>query len=290
MSALSILRVATGAALLAFAAPAPVQAQLDSREAIALQNQILELRRELDSIRRSGVSAPAPRSSGGTVGGTEAVARLQELEEEVRRLRGRAEVAENQNRQLREDITKIRDDMDYRLRALEGGGGAQRPPQQGRPGAQPQPPAQPQASASQPPQPQPPAASSAPRPPERVLSEGQAALARRDYATAETAAREILSQRGNNPRAYDARLLLADALAGRGNAQSAAIEYGEAYRMNSRGSRSAEALVGFGDALASMNQRREACEALDLAQSEYPNMRGPVRDKMNAARARARCR
>ena len=290
MTVSSLLRVACGALLLSLALPGGARAQLDSREAIALQNQILELRRELNALRQGGAApAPAPRGGGGGLG-TEGVSRVQELEEQVRQLRGRADVAENQNRQLREDITKLRDDMDYRLRALEGTGGGQRPPPGGRPGAPS--PVPPQASANPPPPaPPPPVAPSAgPRTPERVLAEGQAALARRDYATAEASAREVLAQRGNNPRAYDARFLLADALVGRGGYQSAAIEFGEAYRMNTRGSRAAEALVGFGDSLSQLNQRREACEALDLAQSEHPNMRGPVRDRMNAARARARCR
>lgn len=286
MTILPVLRAALGAALLSLAIPAPARAQLDSREAIALQNQILELRRELDALRRGGgMAAPVPRGGGGGGLGTEGVARLQEMEEEIRRLRGRNDVLENANRQLREDIEKLRGDMDFRLRALEGTGGAgQRPPQQGRPGAQQ--PAPPQISAAPPPPP----AASGPRPPERALAEGQAALARRDYAAAEAAAREILASRGGSPRAYDARFLLADALAGRGNYQSAAIEYGEAYRMNARGARSADALVGFGDSLAHMGQRREACEALDLALSEYPNMRGPARQRLDAARARARCR
>ena len=152
MTVLPVLRAALGAALLSLAVPAPARAQLDSREAIALQNQILELRRELDALRRGGgMAAPVPRGSGGGLG-TEGVARLQEMEEEIRRLRGRNDVLENANRQLREDIEKLRGDMDFRLRALEGTGGAgQRPPQQGRPGAQP--PAPPQASVSQPPPP-----------------------------------------------------------------------------------------------------------------------------------------
>ena len=283
--------------LLVLLPAAPAWAQLDSREAIALQNQILELRRELDQLRRGGAVAP-PSPRGGSGGGlsTEAMSRLQELEEEVRRQRGRADVAENQNRQLREDIEKLLGDMDFRLRALEGTGARPPPGGRGQPpappiGAGPQPPAQPQFQApAPPPQQPPPAASVLPRTPERVLAEGQAALARRDFATAEASAREVLANRGNNPRAYDARFLLADALAGRGNHQSAAVEYGEAYRLNTRGSRSAEALIGFGGALANMDQRREACEALDLAQSENPNLRGALRDRLSAARSRARCR
>lgn len=288
-------------------------AQIDSREGIALQNQILQLRQELEMLRRSapgatgtapggyGLGAPVPMAppvTPGTRSGAAAapsaeilnqlVDRVSMIEEELRRLRGRAEEAEYRNRTLQEEVEKLRGDFDFRLQQLEGTGGGQRqgsaPASRAAPTAQAAPAARPSAGAAAP------AASSAPRPPERALAEGQAALQRRNYTAAEAAAREVLAQRGNNPRAYDARFLLADALAGRGNWQQAAIEYGEAYGANPRGSRAGEALVGFGDALARTGQRREACEALNLARSENPNMRGALREKLDAARQRAGCR
>ena len=67
-----------------------------------------------------------------------------------------------------------------------------------------------------------PSAGSARRTPEVALQEGHAALARRDYAAAETAAREVLAKR-TSPRAYDGQLLLAQALAGQRNYSQAAI-------------------------------------------------------------------
>ena len=57
-----LVALAFGAALLA--APS-ASAQVDSREAIALQNQILQLRQEVEQLRRSGGGGSAAPSRGG---------------------------------------------------------------------------------------------------------------------------------------------------------------------------------------------------------------------------------
>jgi len=87
------------AALLVILVALPAYAQLDSREAIQLQNQMAELRRDLstlrDQINRGGSGsnlggrAPAPVTvapSGGGDLGTALLGRIGQLEEQVRRL------------------------------------------------------------------------------------------------------------------------------------------------------------------------------------------------------------
>ncbi|MDO9707796.1 tol-pal system YbgF family protein [Paracraurococcus lichenis] len=291
--ALAVLLLATP---LSLAEAGPAHAQAESREGIYLQNQILQLRQELDQLRRGGAAAvPAPVPRGNAPAGPQGelvgalLDRVSTLEEETRRLRGRLEQAEFQNRTLGQQLEKLQGDMDYRLQQVEGtGGGAPRP---ATPAPAPPPPA---ARPSGPAQSLPPVAGPAPAPaaartPEKSLSDGQAALARRDFATAEAAAREVLGNRGS-PRAYDARFLLADAEFGQRNWQDAAVAYGEAYRANQKGSRAAEALIGFGTSLANLNQKREACDAFGLVQSEYPQLRGALKERLDAGRQRAGCR
>ncbi|MFC7552085.1 YbgF trimerization domain-containing protein [Pseudoroseomonas wenyumeiae] len=116
---------------------APAVAQMDSREGIALQNQILQLRNEVEQLRRGGSGGgyvPAPVPSGrAPVGGASELTgqlldRVNQLDEEVRRLRGRADEAEYRNRTLQQQVEKLQGDMDYRLQQLEnGGGGGSRP-------------------------------------------------------------------------------------------------------------------------------------------------------------------
>ena len=268
---------------LGLALASPVQAQVETREGIALQNQILDLRRELDALRRGGaVAAPSAPSRGSAASGDlvqQLLGRVQELEEENRRLRGRLDVADNNHRQMRAEVEKLRGDLDFRLQALERGAGrpaATRPPQPG-PAAQAQP-----APAS-------PAPSSAPRTAEKAISDGQAALARREFAVAEAAAREAIRARPG-ARAQDASLLLGDALMGKRDFQNAALAYDEAYSRNRQGARAPEAMIGLANAFQGFGAKREACETLDNLRSNFPNLSGPQAQRAADSRRRAQCR
>ncbi|MCB4821575.1 YbgF trimerization domain-containing protein [Roseicella aerolata] len=290
--ALAALLLATP---LALAEAGPARAQAESREGIYLQNQILQLRQELDQLRRGGMAAPVAPQRGAVPAGPQGelvgalLDRVSTLEEETRRLRGRLEQAEFQNRNLSQQVEKLQGDLDYRLQQIEGGGGgAPRAAAPAAPAARPASPTQSLPPVAGPGPSTAPAAAAA-RTPEKALADGQAALARRDFAAAEAAAREVLAARGS-PRAYDARFLLADAEFGQRNWQDAAVAYGEAYKANQRGSRAAEALIGFGTSLANLNQRREACEAFGVVQSEYPQLRGALKERLDAGRQRAGCR
>ncbi len=266
----------------------PAAAQMDSREGIALQNQLLELRRDLDALRRGGgVAAPAPR--GGFGAPPESVqgllARVQELEEVVRRQRGQLDVAENANRRLAEEVEKLRGDMDFRLQQLEGGGrgGAARPPQGPPPGQAPAP------FSAPPRQGEPDSPQTGPRTAERALADGQTALARGDFPSAEAAAREVISGRPG-PRAQDAQLLLGEALLGRRQYQNSALAFDEAYRRNRQSGRAPEALLGLSNAFIGFGARREACDTLEQLRSEYTRLSQPVSARVADARRRAQCR
>lgn len=270
-------------------APLPAAAQMDSREGIALQNQILELRRDLDAARRGGAVAAAPipaPSRGGSAMPQELaqqmLARVGELEEQVRQLRGQLDVAQNANRRLTEDVEKLRGDMDFRLQQLEGGGGRTapaRPPQGPAPAQAPAPAAQATAPSNSP----------GPRPAERAIADGQAALGRQDYAAAEGAAREVLQGRPG-PRVQDANLLLGEALLGRRQFQNAALAFNDAYNANRRSGRAPEALLGLANSFQGFGARREACDTLDQLRSEYPQVSGALAQRVNDSRRRAQCR
>jgi TolA-binding protein len=284
------------------AAPQPARAQAESREGIYLQNQILELRQELDQLRAGGGArmAPpiaAPRGAAPAAGSNELLSalldRVSQLEEEVRRLRGRMDESDYRTNQTQQNLEKLQGDMDYRLGQLDGSGGTRpaAPPTGGRPlaaGNPPPPIAAPPAAAAPPAQP--PAQSPVRRPPERAISEGQAALARRDYATAEAAAREVLAQR-NSPRAADAQLLLADALLGKRDYGAAAVAFDDAYKRGRSSPRAPDALLGLANAFIGLNSKREACETLDELRSNFgQQLRGSLGDRATEARRRAGCR
>lgn len=261
----------------------PARAQMDSREGIALQNQILQLRQEMEQLRRGGggsLPPPAP-SRGASGGGGELIGslldRVNTLQDEVSRLRGRVDVLENQNRRLREDFEKYQGDMDFRLG--QGGGGAAAPARPATPPVAPALAPPPTTATGAPP----------PRTPDRAIAEGNAALGRRDYPAAEAAAREALGSR-SGAHAIAAQMLLADALTGKRDFANAAIAYNEAYTRARTGPRAPEALLGLASSFQSLGSKREACDTLNDLRSQFPNLRPPLATQATAARQRSQCR
>lgn len=278
----------------------PVLAQVESREGIALQNQIYQLRQEIQQLRDQlarGGGAPSRGSSfGGSAASGDMVAqlltRVDSLEEQVRQLRGRIDETQNQMQRQNAELAKRLDDMAFQASA--GGSQPARPP-----AALPTQPG-PTASTSTQPTTQPATAGAAagaavaaagntPRPPERALQDGNAALARRDYVVAEQAAREVLANR-TSPRAYDAQYLLAQSLFGQRQYPQAAIAYDDAYTRSRKGVYAQDALLGLANALTAINEKRAACETLGRLTTEFPQPRADLRDMIGAARQRAGCR
>lgn len=251
---------------LAVVGVSPARAQIDSRDAIALQNQILELRRDMQIMRDQGgrggggsqlYRGPAPSAGGG---GNEITAqlldRVNQQDDQIRQLRGRLDEMDNARQRQFESLNKQIGDVAFKL----GQGGSSAPP-----------PLTPTLS--------PPAGQLAPVPlappvpvrrtPELVIQEGNAALARRDYTTAEAAARELLAA-PRTPRSTDAQLLLAQSLEGRRDYAQAAVAYDDAYNRSPNGSRAQDALLGLANSLAAINEKSASCATLTKLRAANP--------------------
>jgi TolA-binding protein len=279
------------ALLLVGAAVAPARAQVDSREGIALQNEIYQLRQDLRTLQdqtargggggsRQAPSAPPIQGGGELV--AQLLTRVDALEEQVRQLRGRIDETQNQVQRQNDDLSKRIDDLSFQISPQGGrqgtGPGALLPPTAG----------QGLALAPVPPPPPRAAAPSGPRPPELALQEGNAALARRDYPAAEAAAREVLANR-TSPRAYDAQFLLAQALAGERQFPQAAVAYDDVYNRSRTGAHAEDARLGLASALTSINEKKAACDVLSRMPGEFPHLRADVSAGMAATAQRAGC-
>jgi TolA-binding protein len=112
------------------AAPLPLHAQVESREGIALQNQIYQLRQDLQILR--GDTARAQNNGGGILSGpggdaaAQLLGRVQALEEQVRQLRGRIDETQNQITRQNAELSKRIDDLAFQLN-LPGKSGALSP-------------------------------------------------------------------------------------------------------------------------------------------------------------------
>ncbi|MEO9190545.1 MAG: hypothetical protein ABI224_11185 [Acetobacteraceae bacterium] len=281
---------------------APAAAQMETREGIALQNQILELQHQIQVLAQRGAGgggpayvAPYPQAAPSGVSGeivTQLLTRVDSLDSAVRELRGRVEELTNQVQQQNAQLGKRIDDLQFQMQNPRAGS----PP----PSPVPSPAASPAASTPPgfAPPGVPPPALSTPRPtppsngrrtPELSLREGDAALARRDYATAEQDARDVLANRAS-PRAYDAQYLLAQALMGQRQYSQAAIAFDDAYNRQRKGSHAPDALLGLADSLAAINEKRAACDTLTKLRTEFPAARADVRDRAAQTDKRAACR
>jgi TolA-binding protein len=277
---------------------------MDTREGIALQNQILELRRDLQSMQSQagrgaapgGSSFLAPRSlapppAAGGGGGdltTQLLERVQALEEQVRALRGQLDEVTNTTQRQNAELSKQVGDLNF---ALQGGGG--RPLSGSAPftPSAPPPTSPPPSILGTVPAPAPPSppTGGGRRTPEVALQEGYVALSRHDYATAEAAAREVLAGSRTSPRAYDAQYVLAQSLAGQRNYAQAAIAFDDTYNRSRTGSHAPEALLGLANALTSIGEKRAACDTLAKLGAEFPRLHGDVRDGANVTLQRAGC-
>lgn len=277
---------------------APAVAQIDSREGIALQNQIQELRRDIQALQRGGGggggSAIAPPVAVGAAGGTAAqqelltrlLERVSALETDLRLLRGRSEENQNAIRQLQAAVEKNTADTDYRLQQLEQGGqrpAPSRPAQQGAAPAQggqqaalPRPPAAPPAAPAQ-------------RSAQAMLTDAQAAARRQDWAGAEREANLFLSAYPRDNRIGEAHLIRGEAFYARRDYAQAALAFDDAQRRLS-GNAQQDAQLRLGQSLGALNERAAACEVFArLASQHATSLKPDVREGLDRERQRLRC-
>ncbi len=288
----------TALTLLALILAPAAHAQIESREGIALHNEILELRQQMSQLQQfqseaagGGQSAlPPPSAEGGaSVSGAsgdvvaQLVVRVSTLEEQMRTLEGRISEIENAQHRDHDDLSKQISDLAFKL----GQGGTppaiSAPAQTGESAS----PSGAELGTSRPalvPSVAPPAH----RPPELALKQGNAALARRDYAAAEASARQVLAL-GQGPRTTDATFLLARAQAGQHEYKDAAASFYGVYKTSPRGARGAESLLGVANALIGLGQMVPACQALAKVSAEFPRPESYVRAGVASARKRASC-
>lgn len=270
---------------------APAYAQVDSREGIALQNQIYQVRQELralqDQLARGGVSAPRssgyaapPPSSSTSEIMTQLLTRVDSLEDQVRQLRGRTDELQNQMQRQAADTNKRIDDLAFQVNPQGAPGVA---PAAGPAVAGPAP----TIAAVAPALPRPPQ-TPVKRTPETALQDGYASLGRKDYMAAEAAAREVLANR-TSPRAYDAQFLLAQALYGEHQYPQAAVAFDDAYNRSKRGARAQDSLLGLAQSLTAINEKKAACDTIGRIRFDFPQPRPDISSGMAATAQKAGC-
>jgi TolA-binding protein len=121
------------------------------------------------------------------------------------------------------------------------------------------------------------------------LHTAQAALARHDYATAETNAKAVLANTKSSAEGYKAQYILAQSLAGQNRPSDAAIAYDNAYNRDRTGPYAPGSLLGLANALTDIQQASAACDTLASLNSQFPTPPAGMGPSIQAAEKRANC-
>lgn len=244
--------------------PVVAHAQVSSREGIALQDQIMELRQQLSQVQSGGTSSsgslPAPVAVGSQSGGAsgdlvaQLLDRVNTLESQQRDMRGQLEELTNQLKEQSASLSKQMSDMQFA--AQNGGGAAAAASSSSRK-------EEPDISHAT-------ASSEAVQTPEAALKAGNAALLKHDYSAAQQSAQSAIAH-GKGAVKIDGQYLLGQSLAGQKQYRDSTVAYYDAYKLSPKGAKAPYALLGVSSALLSLGNKKAACQALAKLKSEFPS-------------------
>jgi len=236
-------------------------AQMTSREAIDLQNQLDALRQQVGQMQSAPQpngdamappsAAPMPGGSGGDMT-AQLLERVATLEQQVRDMHGQIDELTNQLQTQTATLNKQIGDMNF---AMQNGGKA--------------PPAD--TGSNAPAAPTPPAAAAAPKTPDALLKEGNAALLAHNFTAAHSAAVAAAAS-AKGAQKIDAQFLVAQSLAGQKQFRQSAVAYYDAYSHAPKGPRAQDALLGVTASMLAMGDKNSACQALQKLSGEFPTL------------------
>jgi len=290
----SVMRIRFLLILLALSGAAPAIAQQQP-----LERRVGRLEQDMRAVQRrvfpGGPAAtvdpeltaqsPAAQPLGPTSNALSALtSRIEALEAQLARVTGQVEETGYKQSQLEEQMRQLRSDAEGRIARLEQAAAAAAAPA----------PAEPALAE---PEPAEPATTSATAPPggrpldavQAAYNEGYRLWEQGRHAEAAAALTRLAERNPNNRWASWARNLAGRAHLDDGKPATAARIFLENYQANPRGERAADSLFFLGEALVKLNRRSEACPVYDELETNYPDMRAFLRERLPAARRAARC-
>lgn len=286
-------------ALTALSVTGPAFGQSDTRE---LMNRLQRLENEMQTLNREvyrggGGSAGAPASSGAPAGNVAAgfEVRLQRLESEMQTLTGRYEEAAFQVGQLRDQLTKLQTDIDFRLSRLEQGqGGGLSASAPGLEGDKASPTKGGKATTDAPPPPAAAAVDSG----AGTLPTGSAQeqydyafnlLRQADYANAEKAFAQFLKSHPDNALSSNAQYWMGETLYVRNKFKEAAVAFAEGYQKYPKSNKAPDSLLKLSLALSAMKANDDACAALGELTKSYKDAPATIKRRAEQEKNRLKC-
>ncbi|MEZ5814171.1 MAG: tol-pal system protein YbgF [Alphaproteobacteria bacterium] len=289
-----------------------------------MKNRVKRLENEIDTLSRAvyrGESPPPGAGGSGSAVGADVEIRLQQVENDMRELRGLLEQQSYENRQLKDQLERVTSDLELRLNDLEGagasgvsGGGARytagNMTENVMPQVQPRSQAQSVGSAGgQTYQWSSSSGGDAESGPSGQLgsySTGRAGASgtdlaaatydnafslvkNRQYDRAQVELEAFLEAYPGHALAGNAKYWLGETYYVRGNFEKSARVFAEGYQQYPEGSKAADNLLKLGLSLEALGKRSDACIALQQLKKENPAGAAPVLRRADQEMSRLAC-
>lgn len=280
--------------IMAGALSLPALGQSGGSEVDQLKTRLEALEREVTDMRSGAISIMpnlSPEAQGDPTLSTILV-RLDQMETQIRELTGQIEEIQFKIQQNATEISALNEDVDYRLRALEGGAPASRPA-----ATRPTLPAasaqtnsgssSSERSASGPGVPYALGDSAA-----DIKAEYDAALAlvrSGDYARAEAAMKAFVADHKDSEFASNAQYWLGEVYYTQGRYTDAASAFLEGVKAYPNGNKAADSMLKLGMSLAALGQTKEACTTFTEITRRYPNAPQTIIQNARNEKAKAGC-
>ena len=257
-----------------------------------IQAEFFAGRSKVPAASPGAAAAPPPRSSANME------IRLSRLETQLRDLKGLLEEANHKGDSLRQELTNMSADLEFRFQELEKRlhGGAPAAAAAAPAGAESQPPAGQKLSTA--PVAGQAAAAAGAADPARVLPAGEpkaqyqfayGLLRKLDYDKAEAAFREFLDVNREDPLVGNAYFWLGQTYYVRKQYKAAAKAFLQGYNQRPKGPKAADSLLKLATTLGLMEQRAEACATLAELIERFPKMEARVRRQAEREQKKLAC-
>jgi len=273
--------------------------EANAQSAREINNRLSRLENEINTLSRALYRGERPPSGGaasgsGAMSGADVEVRLQQLEHEIRSMRGAMEEQAYEIRQLGDKLERISGDLALRVEDLERKvpGGARNLASN--------PSSMSNASAMRqlnmadnnapPPNTLGAIRSTASNDPAAVLYESAfAKIKKSDYEGAEKEFQQFLNQHSDHVLAGNAQYWLGETFYVRGEYERAARIFAEGFQKYPEGSKAADNLLKLGMSLAGMGKKEDACVALQQLERQFSSGAGPVLRRANQEMQRLNC-
>lgn len=246
---------------------------------------------------------PAAGAPGGAPGSSAAsAARLNDLEETLREVRGQVESLAFQVKQLNEQFEFARKETNFRLGALEGGAPAaavSAPPLPASPGAPKALKVSPDATGSNQGARQPGSLGSIPADaveaaepaatPRQQYDAAVELLSRAQYGEAQSAFKSFVAANPKDELTGPAQYWVGEISFTQKDYKNAAVAFADVLKRFSKTPKAPEAMLKLGLSLFELNQKKEACTTLGAVKGRFPNAPKPVLDRAAKRFAEAKC-